>query len=200
MLEIIKKHKIVPVVVLKSIEETIPTLQALNDGGLPIAEITFRTACAEDAIKLAIKTFPNMLIGAGTVINAEQCQRAINAGVKFIVSPGLSKDVSETCKDTETPYIPGIITPTEIMQALELGLTTLKFFPAESFGGLKTIKSLSAAFPQVFFMPTGGIDETNIKEYISFDKTIAIGGSFMFKDGVGGITTKTISAKKLIGT
>lgn len=190
MLDIIRKYKIVPVVVLKKIENTIPTLSALCDGGLPIAEITFRTDCAEEAIKLGVKQFPDMLIGSGTVINAEQTDRAIASGAKFIVSPGLSKSVAEVCKKANIPYIPGIITPTEVIQALEIGLTTLKFFPSENFGGLKTLKALSAAFPQVSFMPTGGIDESNIAGYLAFDKVIAVGGSFMFSGGVDGICEK----------
>lgn len=198
MLEVIKKHKIVPVVVIKKLEDTLPTLKALCDGGLPIAEITFRTECAEEAIRQGIKEFPNMLIGAGTVINALQAETAINAGAKFIVSPGLSSEVAKVCKEQNIPYIPGIVTPTEIIQAIELGLTTLKFFPAESFGGLKTIKALSAAFPQVSFMPTGGIDESNVKDYLAFDKIIACGGSFMFKWDLAEMPQKLKSCLKTI--
>ena len=170
--------KVVPVVVINDIEETIPTLSAMCEGNLPVAEITFRTACAEEAIKLGVKTFPDMYIGAGSVINLDQCKKAINAGAKFIVSPGLSEEVAKYCKKKGVTYYPGCVTPTEIMQALELGITTVKFFPANIYGGLKALKALSAPFPQVKFIPTGGVDRSNIDEFLAFDKIAAIGGSF----------------------
>jgi 2-dehydro-3-deoxyphosphogluconate aldolase/(4S)-4-hydroxy-2-oxoglutarate aldolase len=198
MLEIIRKYKIVPVIVLKNLDDTIPTLKALKEGGLPIAEITFRTACAEDAVKLAVKEFPDMLIGAGTIISKEQCQAAISAGAKFIVSPGLSEEVSDICKDAKTPYIPGVITPTEIIKAVSLGLRVLKFFPAESFGGLKAIKALSSAFPQIMFMPTGGINENNLIEYLSFEKIIACGSSWMLSGTTDEIKQKVKAIMKKI--
>ena len=176
--------RVVPVVVIKDINDTIPTLSALCEGGLPVAEITFRTACAADAIRLGTKTFPDMHIGAGTVINAEQAHAAIDAGATFIVSPGLSPEVAEVCRKADVPYIPGCVTPTEIMQALELGITTLKFFPANVYGGLKALKALSAPFPQVRFLPTGGVDLTNINEFLEFEKIAAIGGSFMMKGDI----------------
>ena len=138
--ELLNQYKVVPVVVIKEIDEAIPTLSALCEGGLPIAEITFRTACAAEAIALGVKTFPDMCIGAGTVINAEQAQRAIDAGAKFIVSPGLSAEVAEVCRAAHIPYIPGCATPTEIMQAISLGMTTVKFFPANVYGGLNAIR------------------------------------------------------------
>ncbi|MCD8286375.1 MAG: bifunctional 4-hydroxy-2-oxoglutarate aldolase/2-dehydro-3-deoxy-phosphogluconate aldolase, partial [Clostridia bacterium] len=181
MLDKIHKTKIVPVVVLNSVEETIPKMQALINGGLPCAEITFRTACAGEAIKLAVKTFPEMLIGAGTVINRQQCEDAIASGVQFIVSPGFSPDVAECCKEHGLLYLPGIVTPTEAMAAIAAGLTTLKFFPASDFGGHKTIKAISAAFPYVHFMPTGGVNETTVLDYLSDPKIIACGGSWMMK-------------------
>lgn len=199
ILEEIKKYKIVPVVVLNKLEDTIPNIGALVKGGLPVAEITFRTECAKDAIKLALKVFPDALIGAGTVINAKQCHDAIDAGAKFIVSPGLSKSVAEVCKERNVPCIPGIITPTEIMEALELGITTLKFFPATNFGGLKTIKSLCAAFPNIKIMPTGGVNEENILEFLAFEKIIACGGSWMMKGTPEEIENKTRSAVALVG-
>lgn len=195
----IKKYKIVPVVVLNKLEDTLPNVGALVRGGLPVAEITFRTACAKEAIKLAVKEFPNALIGAGTVINKEQCLEALDAGAKFIVSPGLSKAVAETCKEKGVPYIPGVVTPTEIMEALELGLTTLKFFPASNFGGLKTIKALCAAFPNIQIMPTGGVNEENILEFLAFDKIIACGGSWMMKGTPEEIEEKTRNAVALVG-
>ena len=176
--------RVVPVVVIKNIEDTIPTLSALCEGGLPVAEITFRTACAADAIRLGVEKFPDMHIGAGTVINAEQAHAAIAAGATFIVSPGLSPEVAEVCKAADVPYIPGCVTPTEIMQALSLGITTLKFFPANVYGGLSAIKALSAPFPQVKFLPTGGVDMNNICEFLAFEKIVAVGGSFMMKGDI----------------
>ncbi len=175
---------VVPVVVIQNVEDTIPTLQALMDGNVPIAEITFRTACAADAIREGVKAFPTMNIGAGTVINGTQAKAALEAGAKFIVSPGLSPEVAEICREEGVPYLPGCVTPTEIMQALELGITTLKFFPANVYGGLKALKALSAPFPQVRFLPTGGVDLTNINEFLAFDKIAAIGGSFMMKGDI----------------
>lgn len=179
-----KTVKVVPVVVINNLDETIPTLQALNDGGLPVAEITFRTACAEEAIRLAVKTFPDMYVGAGTVINLQQAKKAVDAGARFIVSPGFSAEVADFCKQNETTYYPGCVTPTEIMQAISYGITTVKFFPAQVYGGLKAIKALSAPFPQVKFLPTGGIDAANFKEYLSCDKIFAVGGSWMMKGDI----------------
>ena len=175
---------VVPVVVIQKLEDTVPTLQALCDGGVPVAEITFRTACAADAIREGVKKFPEMNIGAGTVINGEQAKAALEAGAKFIVSPGLSAEVAKICEEAGVPYLPGCVTPTEIMQALSLGITTLKFFPANVYGGLKALKALSAPFPQVRFLPTGGVDLTNINEFLEFDKIVAIGGSFMMKGDI----------------
>ena len=163
-------YKVVPVVVIKELQDTIPTLQALCDGNLPVAEITFRTACAEEAIKLGVEKFPNMYIGAGTVINKEQAVKAINAGAKFIVSPGLSEEVALYCKEKGVTYYPGCVTPTEIMKAISLGINVVKFFPANVYGGLKAIKALAGPFPQVKFLPTGGVDLTNLKEFLEFDK------------------------------
>ena len=177
-------NRVVPVVVIKELDDTIPTLKALCEGGLPVAEITFRTACAAEAIALGVKEFPDMHIGAGTVINAEQAQKAIDAGAQFIVSPGLSAEVAEVCKTADVPYFPGCATPTEIMQAIALGITTVKFFPANVYGGLNAIKALSAPFPQVKFLPTGGVDMNNIKEFLAFDKIVAVGGSFMMKGDI----------------
>ena len=177
-------NRVVPVVVIKELDDTIPTLSALCEGGLPVAEITFRTACAAEAIALGVKEFPEMHIGAGTVINAEQAKAAIDAGACFIVSPGLSAEVAEVCKNADVPYFPGCATPTEIMQAIALGITTVKFFPANVYGGLSAIKALSAPFPQVKFLPTGGVDMNNIKDFLAFDKIVAVGGSFMMKGDI----------------
>ena len=176
--------RVLPVVVIRSIEETEPTLAALSEGGIPAAEITFRTECAAEAIRLGVRKFPQMYIGAGTVINAEQARTAIGAGAKFVVSPGLSVEAAEVCRAAGVPYFPGCVTPTEIMQALSLGITTVKFFPANIYGGLNALKALSAPFPQVRFLPTGGVDLGNLREYLAFDKIVAVGGSFMMKGDI----------------
>lgn len=177
-------EKYIPVVVIKELSETDKILSALKADGINCAEITFRSACAKEAIEYAVKNYPEMSIGAGTVINAEQCRAALKAGAKFIVSPGLSVSVAEVCRENGVPYYPGCVTPTEIMQALELGITTVKFFPANIYGGLKALKALSAPFPQVRFIPTGGVDRGNIDEFLAFDKVIAIGGSFFVKEAL----------------
>ena len=176
--------KVIPVVVIKNVEDTIPTLQALIDGGVNCAEITFRTACAADAIKLGVEKFPDMNVGAGTIINLAQAKKAVLAGAKFLVSPGLSVEVAKYAKKKNTPYFPGCVTPTEIMQALELGIEIVKFFPANIYGGLKAMKALSGPFPQIKFIPTGGVDLTNLKEYLDFEKIYAVGGSFMMKGDI----------------
>ena len=176
--------KVVPVVVLKELSDTRPLLSALNEGGVPCAEITFRTACAPDAIRLAAETFPDMCIGAGTVVNGEQAREAVACGARFIVSPGLSEAVAAVCADARIPYLPGCVTPTEIMAALELGITTVKFFPADVYGGLIAIKALSGPFPQVKFLPTGGVDLSNLAEFLANPKIAAVGGSFLCKGDV----------------
>lgn len=194
MLEKIKSAKIVPVVVIKELADTEPTLKALVDGGLPVAEITFRTACAADAIRLACEKFPEMLIGAGTVINAEQCNRAIDCGAKFIVGPGFAAEVAEVCRARNVMYLPGCVTPTEIITAISYGIEIVKFFPCSNYGGLGTLKALSAAFPSVRFLPTGGISEDNVLEYLAFDKIVACGGSWMMKGTPDEIREKTARA------
>lgn len=198
IIEKIGKMKIVPVVVLNSVEETLPKMQALIDGGLPCAEITFRTPCAAEAIALAVKAYPDALIGAGTVINAEQCEKAIAAGSKFIVSPGFSEEVADCCKAHGMLYLPGVVTPTEVMAAVAKGLTTLKFFPASNYGGLKTIKAICAAFPYLKIMPTGGISADNILEYLACDKILACGGSWMMSGTPEEIKEKTAKAVALV--
>ena len=169
--------KRIPVVVIKEISETDKILTALKNYGIECAEITFRTVCAAEAIAYACEKYPEMNIGAGTVINTEQCETALKVGAKFIVSPGLSADVARICKLRGVPYYPGCVTPTEIMAALELGITVVKFFPANIYGGLKAMKALSAPFPQVKFIPTGGVDKNNIDEFLAWDKIYAVGGS-----------------------
>lgn len=176
--------RVLPVVVIHDLSETVPTLEALRDGGIPAAEITFRTDCAAEAIRIGTERFPEMHIGAGTVINEAQAQAAIAAGAEFVVSPGLSASVAAVCRAADIPYYPGCATPTEIMAALELGITTVKFFPANVYGGLASLKALSAPFPQVRFLPTGGVDLGNLADYLAFDRIVAVGGSFMMKGDI----------------
>ena len=177
-------EKFVPVVVIKELSETDKILTALKNYGINTAEITFRTACAADAIAYACKNYPDMNVGAGTVINAEQCEAALKAGAKFIVSPGLSVAVAKICKEKNIPYFPGCVTPTEIMMALELGITTVKFFPANVYGGLKAMKALAGPFPQIKFIPTGGVNRDNIDEFLAWDKIAAVGGSFFVDEAL----------------
>ena len=183
-------EKFIPVVVIKELCETDKILKALKNNNINCAEITFRTACAAEAIEYAVKNYPEMEIGAGTVINAEQCEAALKAGATFIVSPGFSPSVAKICKERNIPYYPGCVTPTEIMAALEFGITTVKFFPANVYGGLKALKALSAPFPQVTFIPTGGVDRSNIDEFLAFDKIVAIGGSFFVKESLDKMEAK----------
>ena len=177
-------EKCIPVVVIKELSKTDKILTALKNNNINTAEITFRTACAAEAIEYACKNYPDMSIGAGTVINAEQCEAALKAGAQFIVSPGLSPAVAKICTERNIPYYPGCVTPTEIMAALELGITTVKFFPANVYGGLKAMKALAAPFPQIKFIPTGGVDRSNIDEFLAWDKIAAIGGSFFVKEAL----------------
>lgn len=177
-------ERFIPVVVIKELAETDRILTALKHSGIFTAEITFRTACAAEAIAYACANYPEMSIGAGTVINAEQCRKALDAGASFIVSPGLSDSVAALCSESGVPYYPGCVTPTEIMHAIELGITTVKFFPADIYGGIKALKALSGPFPQISFIPTGGIDRSNAEEYLAFDKVAAIGGSFLVKEAL----------------
>ena len=177
-------EKKIPVVVIKELPETDKILTALKNDGINTAEITFRTACAAEAIAYACKNYPDMNVGAGTVINAEQCEAALAAGAKFIVSPGLSPAVAKICNEHGVPYYPGCVTPTEIMAALELGITTVKFFPANVYGGLKAMKALAGPFPQIKFIPTGGVDRSNLDEFFAFEKVYAVGGSFMVKEAL----------------
>ena len=177
-------NKLIPVVVIKELDETEKVLSSLKKSGINCAEITFRTACAKDAIALGVKLFPDMNVGAGTVINAQQCLDALDAGAKFIVSPGLSVEVANICKEKNVPYYPGCVTPTEIMQAISLGITVVKFFPANVYGGLKAMKALSGPFPQIKFIPTGGVNRDNLDEFLSWDKIYAVGGSFMVDEAL----------------
>ena len=177
-------EKYIPVVVVKEVAEVDKIIPALKNVGINTAEITFRTACAAEAIAYACEKYPEACIGAGTVINVEQCEQALKAGAQFIVSPGLSVGVATLCKEKNIPYYPGCVTPTEIMQALELGITTVKFFPADVYGGLKAMKALSGPFPQIKFIPTSGITRENMDEFLAFEKVEAVGGSFFLKEAL----------------
>jgi 2-dehydro-3-deoxyphosphogluconate aldolase/(4S)-4-hydroxy-2-oxoglutarate aldolase len=184
ILESISKFKVVPVVVLEDAKDAIPLGRALSNGGLKCAEITFRTEAAEESIRLMSNHFPDMLIGAGTVLTTEQVDKAVAAGAKFIVSPGLNPKVVQYCIDKDIVIVPGVTNPSGIEQALELGLEVVKFFPAEANGGLNAIKAMAGPFPKLKFMPTGGISENNIGEYLSFSKIVACGGTWMVKESL----------------
>ena len=184
VLEKIGRLKILPVIKIKDVQKAVPLAEALVRGGLPAAEITFRTSCAAEAIKLITATFPEMLVGAGTVLTVEQVDAAVRAGAKFIVSPGLNPKVVGYCVERDIPVVPGVVTPGEIETALSFGLEVVKFFPAEAYGGVKTIKALSAPYGMIKFMPTGGVNGDNIKSYLSCPSVLACGGSFMVKDSL----------------
>ena len=175
----LQKIGIVPVVVLDRAEDALPLAECLAEGGLPCAEVTFRTAAAEESIRRMAKAFPDMIIGAGTVLTTEQADRAIDAGATFIVSPGFNPKVTEYVLGKGVPMTPGVCTPTEIEAALQFGLDVLKFFPAEPAGGLKMIKALAAPYVNVSFMPTGGISAANVRDYLAYDRIVACGGSWM---------------------
>ena len=195
VLERIKDLKLVPVVTINNLDEVDSILSSLLKGGVPIAEICFRTDCAEVAIKKAIKDYPEMLIGAGTVIDEQQAMSAIQTGAKFIVSPGFDEGVFNVCKKHDIPYLPGAVTPTEIMNLINHDIRIIKFFPASIYGGLKAIKALSTAFPQAKFFPTGGGDNTNLKEYIECPAIFAVGGSWLLK---GDIKNNCLIAKAIV--
>lgn len=187
MNEILKKLSlmgIVPVVKIDDAVDAVPLAKALCEGGLPCAEVTFRTAAAKEAIKNMTTEFPEMLVGAGTVLTTKQVDDAVDAGAKFIVSPGLNPEVVKYCIERNIPVTPGCSNPSDVELALSLGLEIVKFFPAEACGGLPMIKAMSAPYTNVKFMPTGGINASNICEYLSFPKIIACGGSWMVKDSL----------------
>ncbi|MBE6839235.1 MAG: bifunctional 4-hydroxy-2-oxoglutarate aldolase/2-dehydro-3-deoxy-phosphogluconate aldolase [Ruminococcus sp.] len=179
VIEEISKIGIVPVIALDDAKDAEPLAKALCEGGLPCAEVTFRTAAAEESIRIMSEKFPQMLVGAGTVLNPEQVDRAVNAGAKFIVSPGLNPKTVAYCVSKNIPIVPGCANPSDVEQAIEQGLEVVKFFPAEQAGGLKMIKAMSAPYTSVKFMPTGGINADNLIEYLNFNKIVACGGSWM---------------------
>ncbi|MBP5197741.1 MAG: bifunctional 4-hydroxy-2-oxoglutarate aldolase/2-dehydro-3-deoxy-phosphogluconate aldolase [Lachnospiraceae bacterium] len=176
-----EKIGIIPVVVIDDAKDAAPLAKALLEGGLPCAEVTFRTAAAKETIKIISEKYPEMLVGAGTVLSTKQVDEAIEAGAKFIVSPGLNPKVVDYCLEKNIPVAPGVATPSEMELAMEKGLKVVKFFPAEPMGGLKFIKAVAAPYAELRFMPTGGINEENVREYLAYDRIIACGGSFMVK-------------------
>lgn len=171
--------KVIPVIAIEQAEDIIPLGAALANNGLPVAEITFRSAAAVEAIRLLRQSQPEMLIGAGTVLNRDQVIAAKEAGATFIVSPGFNPNTVKACQELDIPIIPGVNNPSTIEAALEMGLTTLKFFPAEASGGTAMIKALLAPYTQIKLMPTGGISTHNINEYLAIPRVIACGGSWM---------------------
>ena len=170
---------IVPVVVLEKVEEAVPTAKAMAAGGVDTMEITFRTACAPEAIRAVAENCPEVLVGAGTIVNVEQAKLAVEMGAKFIVSPGFSDEVVGWCVENNIPVTPGCVTPTEIMAAMKHGLKLVKFFPANVYGGLNAMKNLAAPFVGIKFLPTGGVNSGNIKEYIDAPFIHAVGGSWV---------------------
>ena len=181
VIEELGKIGIVPVIALDDAKDAEPLAKALIEGGLPAAEVTFRTAAAEESIKIMSEKFPELVVGAGTVLTPEQADRAMNAGAKFIVSPGLNPKVVKHCLDKGYPIVPGTSNPSDVEVAIELGLDVVKFFPAEAAGGLNMIKSMAAPYTQMKFMPTGGINAGNLKSYLDFNKIVCCGGSWMVK-------------------
>ncbi len=175
------EHGVVPVVVLEEVKDALPLAAALVEGGLPCAEVTFRTEAAEESIRLMSEKYPEMLVGAGTVLTIEQVDRAVTAGAKFIVSPGFDPEIVDYCLEKKIPVFPGCITPSEVAQAVKRGLQVVKFFPAEQAGGVAMIKAMAAPYTMVKFMPTGGISAKNLADYLSFGKILCCGGSWMVK-------------------
>ena len=175
------EYGVVPVVVLEEAKDALPLAKALVEGGLPCAEVTFRTEAAEESIRLMSAKYPEMLVGAGTVLTTKQVDRAAAAGAKFIVSPGFDPEIVDYCLEKKIPVFPGCITPSEVAQAVKHGLEVVKFFPAEQAGGVAMIKAMAAPYTMVKFMPTGGISAKNLKDYLSFGKILCCGGSWMVK-------------------
>ena len=175
------EYAVVPVVVLDDADDAAPLAEALIKGGLPCAEVTFRTEAAEESIRIMSEKYPEMLVGAGTVLTTEQVDRAVAAGAKFIVSPGFDPEIVDYCMEKNIPVFPGCVSPSEVAQAVKRGLKVVKFFPAEQAGGLAMLKAMAAPYTMLKFMPTGGINTKNLKEYLGFSKILCCGGSWMVK-------------------
>ncbi len=176
-----REFGVVPVVVLNDAKDAAPLADALAEGGLPCAEVTFRTEAAEESVRQIAGKYPDMLVGAGTVLTKDQVIRAVDAGAKFIVSPGFDPEIVDACLEKGIPVFPGCLTPSEVAQAVKRGLEVVKFFPAEQFGGVSAIKALAAPYTMMKFMPTGGINAKNLSDYLSCDKILCCGGSWMVK-------------------
>lgn len=174
-------YAVVPVVVLDDAEDAAPLAEALVKGGIPCAEVTFRTEAAEESIRIMSEKYPEMLVGAGTVLTTEQVDRAVATGAKFIVSPGFDPEIVDYCMEKNIPVFPGCVSPSEVAQAVKRGLKVVKFFPAEQAGGLAMLKAMAAPYTMLKFMPTGGINTKNLKEYLGFSKILCCGGSWMVK-------------------
>ncbi|MCR4951335.1 MAG: bifunctional 4-hydroxy-2-oxoglutarate aldolase/2-dehydro-3-deoxy-phosphogluconate aldolase [Solobacterium sp.] len=181
MNEKLASYGVVPVVVLNDVKDALPLAKALVEGGLACAEVTFRTDAAEESIRIMSEAYPDMLVGAGTVLTIDQVDRAVKAGAKFIVSPGFDPEIVDYCIEKEIPVYPGTVTPSEVAQAVKRGLKICKFFPAAQFGGLDTIKALAAPYTMVKFMPTGGVSPKNLRDFLACDKIAACGGTWMVK-------------------
>ena len=179
MRELLQEIPVVPVVVIEDAEKAVPVAKALVAGGLPVIEVTMRTAAAPEAISAIAEQVPEAVIGAGTVLSSDQATQIVAAGAKFIVSPGLHEDVVATANKLDVPIIPGVATATELQQAWNLGLRILKFFPAEQAGGIAMIKSLASVFRDVVFMPTGGVSPANLHTYLEVPAVLACGGSWL---------------------
>lgn len=177
----VKEIGIVPVVVLEDAKDAVPLAKALIEGGLPCAEVPFRTACAEECIRRMSSEYPELLVGAGTVLTIDQVDHAVAAGAKFIVSPGFDPEIVDYCLEKNILVLPGCVTPSEVAQAVKRGLKVVKFFPAEQFGGLATLKALAAPYVGLQFMPTGGVGPKNVRDYLAYDRLVACGGSWMVK-------------------
>jgi len=184
MFEQLAAVRLVPVIVIKDASKAVSLAKALYDGGLPCAEVTLRTPQAADAIRAIADAMPDMLLGAGTVLTPAQVDKALDAGAKYIVAPGLNPDVVRYCQSKNVPVLPGVCTPSEVEQGLALGLSALKFFPAEAAGGVNMLKALAGPYGDVKFMPTGGITQNNLKDYLSVKSVFACGGSWMVKDNL----------------
>lgn len=179
LIEKLQSYKIIPVIQINQVEQAVPLAKTLVENGLPVAEVTFRTEAAAEAIRLMREAYPELCIGAGTVLNAEQVDRAVAAGAEFIVAPGLNPKTVRYCQQQGIPVVPGVNNPSQVEQAVELGLTFLKFFPAEASGGINMIKSLLAPYVDISLMPTGGISKANVRDYLAIDRVACCGGTWM---------------------
>ncbi|GAA7687006.1 bifunctional 4-hydroxy-2-oxoglutarate aldolase/2-dehydro-3-deoxy-phosphogluconate aldolase [Helicobacter pylori] len=179
IIEVLQISPIVPVVVIENIKDAVPLAQSLIEGGIPIIEVTLRSSCALEAIELIAKNVPKMRVGAGTILNPTQLEQAQNRGAEFLISPGLTIKLLEYAKKKDMPLIPGVSSSSEVMQALELGYSTLKFFPAEYCGGVKLLNAFNGPFKGVKFCPTGGISADNMRSYLNLENVLCVGGSWL---------------------